>query len=210
LPITNESILSPAMPGVAEVDEYVCPNCGTPARGASVCTACGTDLDTYKELPRRSEFQEGGVEAVRAAYVEELRQGAGAPGGVLVRWGALFLDNLLCIGVPLLGVMLLALVGVDAVTVAVLAILALWLFYAPLMLAFADGQTLGKKAMNVRVETRDGKRIGLARAFGRETFKAILSAFPLGLLVDALVAGTNDERRSIHDRVFGTRVVTTQ
>jgi uncharacterized RDD family membrane protein YckC len=210
LQIRDGSILSPAVQGVTEVDEYVCPNCGTPARGASICTGCGTDLDAYKELPRRSEFEAGGVEAVRATYAQEVRQAAGAPGGVFIRWAALFLDNLLSFGIPLLLAFLLALVRVDPAIVAGAAILVFWVFYAPLMLAFADGQTLGKKAMNVRVETRDGRPIGLARAFGRETFKVILFVFPLGLLADALVAGTNDERRSIHDRVFGTRVVTTR
>jgi uncharacterized RDD family membrane protein YckC len=195
------------------VDEYVCPNCGTPARGASVCADCGPGLDSYKELPRQSEFEAGGIEVVRSEYAEEVKEGAGAPGGVLIRWGALVLDNFVLIGCVLVVVFVVALAGGtsgDGSTVFGAVIGVFLFFYPPLMVAFANGQTLGKKALNVRVEKRDGGRVGIGRAFGRETLKLIFSFIPLGLIVDALVARANDERRSIHDRLFGTRVVTTR
>lgn len=81
--------------------------------------------------------------------------------------------------------------------------------YPALMIAFANGQTLGKRALRIRAERDDGEAIGLVRAIVRESIlKLVFTLIPFGLVVDALVAQSDKRRRSIHDRAAGTRVVT--
>lgn len=67
------------------------------------------------------------------------------------------------------------------------------------------GQTLGKMATGIRVaRVSDGAVPGLRRALGR-TAACGVSLAPLGLgFLPALVA---DDRRALHDRLAGTRVV---
>lgn len=77
------------------MDEYVCPRCGTPARGASACAGCGAELDALSELPRASEYAAGGIAVLVAEHEAEDEAAAGAPASVLVRWIALVFDTVL-------------------------------------------------------------------------------------------------------------------
>jgi uncharacterized RDD family membrane protein YckC len=75
------------------------------------------------------------------------------------------------------------------------------------LLAFtaAGGQTMGKMGMGLKVVAADGARVGPGRALAR-TLAWIVSAVPLG--AGLLPAVFDSERRALHDRVAGTRVVT--
>lgn len=96
------------------------------------------------------------------------------------------------------------------------------LLYAPTMLALADGRTVGKAIMGLRVVTTGGNRIGYRRAVFRElvvkdgVFGGLGAASGSGLLVwssivlallNALSPLTNERRRALHDFVGETRVV---
>lgn len=144
-----------------------------------------------------------------AAHADQLESAAGAPGGVLVRWLATVIDTALGLLASLLAAILFALAGLDAQTGVEAAILLWFVVYPPLMIAFADGQTHGKRAMGIRAQRAAGEPIGLGRAIARESIlKLAFTLIPLGLVVDAIVARSDERRRSIHDRVVGTRVVT--
>jgi uncharacterized RDD family membrane protein YckC len=67
------------------------------------------------------------------------------------------------------------------------------------------GATPGKMAMGLKVVTADGGPISYGRAIGRY-FAQILDAFTL--LIGYLIAFFDDERRTLHDRICGTRVIT--
>ena len=80
--------------------------------------------------------------------------------------------------------------------------------YAPLMLAFNGGQTLGKMALGVKVLNDDSAEIGLGRAVAREVGLKLLPGVisPLNL-IDYIWAAFRDDRRSLHDLAAGTVVV---
>jgi uncharacterized RDD family membrane protein YckC len=67
------------------------------------------------------------------------------------------------------------------------------------------GATLGKMLMKIKVVTPDGGRISYARATGRH-FAKILSG--IICYIGYLMAFWDDEKRALHDRMCGTRVIT--
>jgi uncharacterized RDD family membrane protein YckC len=93
-------------------------------------------------------------------------------------------------------------------TLALVLLYAAALLYAPLMLAFNNGQTVGKAAMSIRVvKYYDGAPIGLGRALLREIpVKGLLSIIPL---IDVLWPLWQKENRALHDLVVDTWVVKT-
>jgi uncharacterized RDD family membrane protein YckC len=128
-------------------------------------------------------------------------------------WGArvraTVLDSVIAYGGLFVG---LALGGVvsDIVLVATLiAALVVLLLYAPLMLAYGGGQTLGKRAVGIRVELGDGRPIGLGMAFARELLvKGLLfGIIPLIGWIDVLWPLWERDNRALHDLACGTHVV---
>jgi len=67
-----------------------------------------------------------------------------------------------------------------------------------------SGQTLGKKALNLRVVTPDGDRIGYIKAFVRYVGKTV-SWIILG--IGFIMAAFDGEKRALHDRMCETRVI---
>lgn len=67
------------------------------------------------------------------------------------------------------------------------------------------GATPGKMAMGLRVVTAEGLPVSYGRALGRY-FALILDSATLG--IGYLIAFFDDERRALHDRICGTRVIT--
>jgi len=68
------------------------------------------------------------------------------------------------------------------------------------------GQTLAMKAWRLRVETADGRRLGLGRAVARY-LAALLGLFTFA--IGFLWAIVDRDRQCLHDRIAGTRVVRT-
>lgn len=82
---------------------------------------------------------------------------------------------------------------------------AIYIAYEGLMLA-AGGQTVGKKAMKVKVVTAEGHELTSGQAWGRAVSRQILGIVPCLGLIDYLVA-FGQERTAIHDMMAKTRVV---
>jgi len=66
------------------------------------------------------------------------------------------------------------------------------------------GQTVGKKALGLRVVTPEGERVGYLKAFARFIGK-IISTVILG--IGFLLAAFDSEKRTLHDRMCDTRVI---
>jgi uncharacterized RDD family membrane protein YckC len=66
------------------------------------------------------------------------------------------------------------------------------------------GATLGKMACSLRVVTSDGGKVTYGRALGRY-FAKHLSSFIF--CIGYLMAGFDDEKRALHDRICDTRVI---
>jgi len=73
-----------------------------------------------------------------------------------------------------------------------------------ILLEGGPGQTLGKKALGLRVVTPEGDRIGYLKAFARYVGKIISGAI---LGIGFIMAAFDDEKRTLHDRMCDTRVV---
>ncbi|HYH47318.1 MAG TPA: RDD family protein [Thermoanaerobaculia bacterium] len=82
---------------------------------------------------------------------------------------------------------------------------AIYVLYEGLMLA-SGGQTVGKKAMKVKVVSAEGRELTSGQAWGRAASRQILGIVPCLGLIDYLVA-FGQERTAIHDMMAKTRVV---
>lgn len=139
--------------------------------------------------------------------------------GVGIRFGARFIDGLVFM-VPFFVVALLVLPNLmrtAAGTAAmfnltfVASILFFSLFYEVLMLRYW-GATLGKMACGLKVVRPDSSSLGWGVSFGRYfMYNVVISAIPLVnwilLLTTAILAGTDEQKRGLHDRVCDTRVI---
>ncbi len=76
-------------------------------------------------------------------------------------------------------------------------------------LPFLDGQSIGKKAMNIRAVTEDG--LPLTNNWGPAIIRNVLLLIPiLGALVELVVMLTNEKRQRLGDQWAKTRVVATR
>jgi uncharacterized RDD family membrane protein YckC len=92
----------------------------------------------------------------------------------------------------------------------VLVISALWLLYAPVMMARTDGRTVGRIAMGIRVVRAGGQPMTFWFAALREVVVKVLlfSVLPFILhLLDALWPLWDEENRALHDWIVNTRVI---
>ncbi len=142
--------------------------------------------------------------------------------GVGVRFGARFIDGLVFI-VPFAIVAALVLPNLLRTTGSGAAMfngsflavaLFFGLFYEVLMLRYR-GATLGKMACGLKVVRSDGRNLGWGVSFGRYfMYNVVISAIPLVnwilLLTTAIMAGVDEQRRGLHDRVCDTRVIYTR
>jgi len=88
------------------------------------------------------------------------------------------------------------------------------LFYEVLMLHYW-GATLGKMACGLKVVRPDGSSLGWGVSFGRYfMYNVVISAIPIVnwilLITTATMAGTDAQKRGLHDRVCDTRVIHTR
>ena len=77
------------------------------------------------------------------------------------------------------------------------------------------GATLGKMACGLKVVLSDGNSLGWGVSLGRYfMYNVVISAIPfvnwILLLTTAIMAGLDDQKRGLHDRVCDTRVVNTR
>ena len=66
------------------------------------------------------------------------------------------------------------------------------------------GATLGKMAFRLKVVTAEGGPVSVAQAAGRY-FAGILSYLTCG--IGFIIAAFDDQKRALHDRICGTRVI---
>lgn len=66
------------------------------------------------------------------------------------------------------------------------------------------GATLGKMVCQLQIVMDDGGRVSYGRALGRHLAK-YLSSFTLG--IGYIMAGIDDQKRALHDRICNTRVI---
>lgn len=197
--------------------------------GQIICSEC------RKLVPAEETMQVGNAAvcaACKPIYVQKLREGA-IPfvsqtagtryGGFWIRFVAKFIDSLI-VGIP---VMILYLVGAFALGFnaftpqagppdmsALLASLGFQLGVQAIGVALGGlynvffivkyAATPGKMAVGLRVIMADGGRVLVGRAIGRY-FAEMVSG--LACYIGYIIAGFDDQKRSLHDHMCNTRVV---
>lgn len=147
-------------------------------------------------------------------------------GGFWIRFGARMIDGLV-LGVPLMIMFALLMPNLlrtqgdpSNPAFAAFAAFALSIFlgyflvlicYEVLMLKYR-GATLGKMACGLKVVRADGSSLGWGVSFGRFfMWNIVTSGIPyvnsILMLISGIMAGTDSEKRALHDRVCDTRVV---
>jgi uncharacterized RDD family membrane protein YckC len=140
--------------------------------------------------------------------------------GVGVRFGARFVDGLVFM-VPFAILAFLLLPNIVRTAAAsrvpgfngtfLLVALVFGLFYEVLMLRYW-GATLGKMACGLKVVRSDGSSLDWGVSFGRYfMYNVVICAVPfvnwILLITTAIMAGTDEQKRGLHDRVCDTRVI---
>jgi uncharacterized RDD family membrane protein YckC len=187
-----------------------CPNHPEVVSGLVACARCGVAYcaDCVVELEGRPYDA-----ACKEEQVRDLRSGTAAPALASAgrRFVAMFVDGLLMLPVWFGLAMAFPITPqkegwlmFGAARIGVPALLQL--LYEAWMLASFGGQTLGKKALSIRVIRADGGAITGGQAFGRALARDLMNwTYVLGL-VDALMV-FSQQRRTLHDRAAGTLVV---
>jgi uncharacterized RDD family membrane protein YckC len=202
MPCKNHPFVEDRLTRCSRCAEAFCPDCIVEIGGLPYCLSCKTE--SMRDL--RSGVPLGQLDM--------------AP--IMRRFIAMFIDWLIVL-LPIMVLAFLVLLplglveadqGEDALPSALaifanlfvsLGAAAIFILYEGLMLA-SGGQTVGKKAVKIKVVTADGSELTSGQAWGRAASRQILNIVPCLGLIDYLVA-FGEERATIHDMMAKTRVV---
>ncbi len=171
----------------------------------------------------------GSPMANKETAVQQMREGVygAAAGGVeyagfWIRFGAWMIDYVI---ISIVSIVLLTVGGISAglsgmmegleagdepdpaIIIGVLVfygILILFVFCYKVFMVGKWGATVGKMAVGIKIVTADGGKVSYLRATGR-LFAEILSG--MILYIGYILAGFDEEKRSLHDHICATRVI---
>jgi uncharacterized RDD family membrane protein YckC len=131
------------------------------------------------------------------------------------RAGALVIDSIfvsvvffIIVGLAFLVTLADETVGVIAVILALVAAIAWSFFYWIYFTGKAPGQTVGKKALGIRVRNADEDRaIGYGASAGRYLITFVFGIFYIPALLDYLWPLWDKRNQSLHDKVANSVVV---
>jgi uncharacterized RDD family membrane protein YckC len=202
MPCKNHPFVEDRLTRCSRCAEAFCPDCIVEIGGLPYCLTCKTE--SMRDL--RSGVPLGQLDMASVGR----------------RFVAIFIDGLIVM-LPILVLAFLVLLplgvmeaqeGTEALPPALaifgnlfvsLGAAAIYILYEGLMLA-AGGQTVGKKAMKIKVVTAEGSELTSGHAWGRAASRQVLGIVPCLGLIDYLVA-FGQERTTIHDMMAKTRVV---
>ncbi|HWH70910.1 MAG TPA: RDD family protein, partial [Candidatus Sulfotelmatobacter sp.] len=185
----------------------------------AVCAECGGTFPIPDMIPHGSIRV---CARCKPIFMQKLAEGAQLHTGVMnyagfwIRFGAVFLDGILLWVVNVAIAMAAGLGFTQAVgasprsstqvglqLVLVCLQVAIGLSYEVIMIG-KYGATLGKMACKIQVVTAEGGKVSYLRALGRY-FAKLLSYFTC--TIGFIMAGFDQEKRALHDRICSTRVV---
>lgn len=198
-----------------------------PAQRDLVCSQCGR-MFAHSDLVQVAGNWVCG--ACKPAFLSRVMAGdAGISplgrryGGFWIRFGARIIDGLV-MGVPLL-ILFAALIpnlmrvgnqsslnpAIAAFTLSFLLVYFLILTSYEVLLLRYQGATLGKMACGLKVVRSDGRGLGWGVSFGRFFMWNVLTSVPylnmIFMLISGIMAGVDEQKRALHDRVCDTRVI---
>jgi uncharacterized RDD family membrane protein YckC len=130
--------------------------------------------------------------------------------GWWIRVGAYLIDIVvLLIGLAIIVAIGLAIGGIVGTILIILAFAVYFLGYWVYFEGGETGQTIGKRAVGIRVVDQDGNRAGYGKAFGRNLVARVIALLPIIGLVDVLWPLWDDRKQCLHDKAGSTIVVHT-
>lgn len=187
----------------------------------AICSQCGRFFPQDQVIAFEDKMI---CAACKPMFVQKLKEGVGPGalqryGGFWIRFLAKFIDGVIlgicqwAIMIPVSMLMVPSMMdaGNQALSpnffmfmgVQVLLGISIPLFYNTIFIG-RWGATLGKMACGLKVVNPEGGKITYMRAFGRFFAEWISMII---LYVGYIMAGFDDEKRSLHDRICSTRVV---
>ena len=188
------------------------------AADEAVCAECGGIFNKQDMIHHGNMYVCANCKPV---FMQKLREGARLNTGLLnyagigTRFGAVFLDGLI-LWLVNTGINMIAGLGFarsfggqsgafgPMFVLVFLFQIAISLTYEVVMIG-KYGATLGKMACKIRVVTPDGGKVSYPRALGRYSAKMLSS---LICAIGYIIAAFDEEKRTLHDRLCDTRVVT--
>jgi uncharacterized RDD family membrane protein YckC len=176
--------------------------------GSAPCVECGRTFPVDEMVSYEGRYI---CPQCKPIFFQKVKEGALVPGnynyaGFWIRFLAYILDVIILqVFLYLFGMVLgLVLGGSDAVQIiATIASFVLALGYEVFFIG-KYGATPGKMALKLKVIRADGLPLGYGLAAGRYLSK-MLSA--IILMIGFIMAGFDEQKRALHDRICDTRVV---
>jgi len=184
------------------------------------CCECGRSFPEEEMMKHRDLYV---CAACKPVFVQRLREGARLPtemfyAGFWIRFGAKIIDGLILWVVNMIvGVVFAAMIAVvsagssEPPMGAMFVIMGVqWILQMGIQIGYATwfggrfSATPGKMAVGIKIVTADGEDIDYRLAFLR-CLAEFLSGLTLG--IGYIIAAFDDEKRTLHDRIVGTRVI---
>lgn len=187
-----------------------------PADGNAPCVECRQTYPTTEMVQYAGAFV---CPNCKPLFFQKVKEGIEPArdmiyAGFWIRFLAKFVDGII-VGIPgwVLQFGAMAFVNPDdpdSANMGIVMMLVGWVISFALQIAYSTwmhgrfGATVGKMACGLRVVTASGGKIGYALACGR-FFAEMVSG--IILYVGYIMAGFDDEKRALHDRICNTRVI---
>src|SRR6185436_2129801 len=182
---------------------------GASAQAQAACSECGT------VLPRANLVQIGSnlvCAQCKPRFVQKLREGVDLTqsgvtyAGFWIRFGAAFVDGIILNVVNfVVGFIFGMAAGQSEEGKIIIAVLSMFIGLAyDVGCVGTWGATPGKMACGLRIVTAEGGKVSYARALARYLAKlvSVITCF-----IGFIMAGFDDQKRALHDRICSTRVV---
>jgi len=199
------------MPAASEFPIEVCPNHPEVASGLIPCARCGRGYcaDCVVELDGKP------YDAVcKEEQLRDLRSGTSSAINLASAWrrfAGMFVDGLIFLPVYVIGGFMTGafsrppqnrgFFGLDMLVYA-----GIWILYEAIMLNGYRGQTIGKKAVGLRVVNVDGSALRPDQAWKRSISRQLMGITYILGFIDSLMV-FSAMRRTLHDRFASTVVV---
>jgi uncharacterized RDD family membrane protein YckC len=173
--------------------------------GDAVCAECGRPFSLDEMVSYEGRFI---CAQCKPLFFQKVKEGAILPAtriyaGFWIRFVAAFLDGIILNVFNFLVGNVLELVGVSSAVIGLFVTLGSFLLYQIFFVGRWNA-TPGKMALKLKVIRSDGSSVGYGLAAGR-CFSWMLSW--LILCIGFIIAGFDEEKRALHDRICDTRVV---
>lgn len=179
-----------------------------------LCVECGKMFPPDEVI----RYGEASVCATcKPVFIQRIKEGVAQPGtfnyaGFWIRFGAKFVDGII---LRVCGFFIGLVVGIavgstkspQASLIAALIGMGIGILVNAIyctVFVGAFGATPGKMAAKIRIVNVDGSKVSYGKACARY-FAEILSSLTLG--IGYIMAAFDDEKRALHDRICGTRVI---